>query len=109
MFDPHTSFLPGATLQQPGMKIKFVGSNLAQQFPDQFNPYCFFGCDLQKSFPGTLFRFPLRSKEGAKASEIKDHAYVIMDDFNWFHECVLTSKTSCIYINLLTTHTVYPL
>ena len=92
MFDPHTSFLPGATLQQPGMKIKFVGSNLAQQFPDQFNPYCFFGCDLQKAFPGTLFRFPLRSKEGAKASEIKDHAYVItnkiMDGFKRFRSTI---------------------
>jgi sacsin len=47
----------------------------------------FFGCDLVHRFPGTLFRFPLRSEVTAKASEIKSEALSntrvmgLLDDF----------------------------
>ncbi|KAG4170211.1 hypothetical protein ERO13_A12G134051v2 [Gossypium hirsutum] len=73
MFDPHASNLPGISPSHPGLRIKFVGRKVLEQFPDQFSPFLYFGCDLQQFFPGTLFRFPLRSsssisifvKEGA--------------------------------------------
>jgi sacsin len=30
-FDPHTSFLPGATVQHPGLRIKFTRNNILDQ------------------------------------------------------------------------------
>ena len=61
IFDPHTCFVPGATLSQPGLRMKFHGGSLKQTFPDQFAPFAYFGCDMSTPFDGTLFRFPLRT------------------------------------------------
>jgi hypothetical protein len=63
-------YLPGATKQQPGIKIRYVDTDLLGQFPDQFAPFTFFGCNLRDPFRGTLFRFPLRTEELARESEI---------------------------------------
>ncbi|CAM9585905.1 unnamed protein product, partial [Chrysoparadoxa australica] len=76
MLDPHASFLPGATSQQPGIKVKFASSQLLEQFPDQFEPFLLCGCDLKTRFEGTLFRFPLRSPALARESEISHASYV---------------------------------
>ena len=44
VFDPHTSYIPGATVNQPGIRIRFAAQDkgrpssqrsLAAQFPDQ--------------------------------------------------------------------------
>ena len=91
MFDPHASFIPGATTAAPGVRIRFgsqgkvgggggggdgsSGPDLRSQFPDQFEPFLLFGCDLRSKFDGTLFRFPLRTADGAKNSEIKKEHY----------------------------------
>jgi sacsin len=74
-FDPHARFLPGATPQNPGLKIRFTGANYLQQFPDQFKAYLMFGCDMASRFDGTLFRFPLRTAETASSSELRQQAY----------------------------------
>lgn len=79
MFDPHASNLPGITPSHPGLRIRFVGRNILEQFPDQFSPFLHFGCDLQKPYPGTLFRFPLRSAGIACRSQIKRDAYTPED------------------------------
>ncbi|KAK8322249.1 hypothetical protein V6Z12_A12G154500 [Gossypium hirsutum] len=75
MFDPHASNLPGISPSHPGLRIKFVGRKVLEQFPDQFSPFLYFGCDLQQFFPGTLFRFPLRSSSVASRSQIKKEGY----------------------------------
>ena len=75
IFDPHVKFLPGATRQQPGIKIRFVDTDLLSQFPHQFEPYTVFGCTLQQTFSGTLFRFPLRTADLARQSEISKSQY----------------------------------
>ncbi|CAM9839484.1 unnamed protein product, partial [Choristocarpus tenellus] len=75
VFDPHTKYLPGATSSQPGIKVRFADTDLLAQFPDQFSPYVFFGCDLKSRFEGTLFRFPLRSPVIARDSEISQASY----------------------------------
>ena len=76
MFDPHATHLPGATPARPGLKIAFGASPLLSQFPDQFGGYLdTFGCDLTSSYDATMFRFPLRTEEAARASEIKPEAY----------------------------------
>ena len=75
MFDPHASTLPGATVSQPGLKIRFVGSELLRHFPDQFAPFLLFGCDLTRPYEGTCFRFPLRDAQRARDSEISGARY----------------------------------
>ncbi|CAN0396892.1 unnamed protein product, partial [Discosporangium mesarthrocarpum] len=56
-------------------QVRFTDTDLLAQFPDQFSPYLFFGCDLRGRFEGTLFRFPLRSKAVARESEISQASY----------------------------------
>ena len=79
IFDPHCAFAPGASLNQPGLRIKFRGSTLKSTFPHQFQPFEFFGCDFNDAYNGTLFRFPLRSSALARRSEISKRSYTIAD------------------------------
>ncbi|GJW33592.1 sacsin isoform X1 [Tanacetum coccineum] len=79
LFDPHACNLPGISPSHPGLRIKFAGRKVLEQFPDQFSPFLHFGCDMQQSFPGTLFRFPLRSAKVASKSQIKKEAYSPQD------------------------------
>ena len=83
ILDPHTSYLGKAScLGKPGIKINLNKDvkNL-RKFANQFKPFNgIFGCDLHlnkkdNSFEGTLFRFPLRTKEQAIESEIKKLCY----------------------------------
>jgi sacsin len=53
-------YLPGISAAQPGLRIGFERAGLATRFPDAVAPYCHFGCDVRRRFPGTFFRFPLR-------------------------------------------------
>jgi hypothetical protein len=39
----------------------------------------FFGCDLKQEFPGTFFRFPLRTAKLAGVSEIKAQPYEVSE------------------------------
>eukprot|EP00257_Ricinus_communis_P020409 XP_015579634.1 sacsin isoform X1 [Ricinus communis] len=84
MFDPHACNLPGISPSHPGLRIKFAGRKILEQFPDQFSPFLHFGCDLQHSFPGTLFRFPLRSSAIALRSQIKKEGYAPEDVMSLF-------------------------
>lgn len=84
MFDPHACYLPGISPSHPGLRIKFVGRRIMEQFPDQFSPFLHFGCDLQHPFPGTLFRFPLRSTNVASRSHIKKEGYAPEDVISLF-------------------------
>jgi hypothetical protein len=79
IFDPHTSFVPGATLSQPGLRLRFQGSSMKSTFPDQFAPYEFFGCNMSDGYKGTLFRFPLRTPVCARKSEISQRSYSLPD------------------------------
>ncbi|XAR63999.1 hypothetical protein NMG60_11024177 [Bertholletia excelsa] len=84
IFDPHACNLPGISPSHPGLRIKFVGRTILEQFPDQFSPFLHFGCDLQQPFPGTLFRFPLRSGSVASQSQIKKESYEPEDVISLF-------------------------
>ena len=75
MFDPHAKYVPGATDTSRGIKIRFTGTELVGQFPDQMLPYCRFGNDMKKRFQGTLFRFPFRNERTAAESEISKAQY----------------------------------
>ena len=84
IFDPHTTYLGDAIRDKskPGVKINIGGRrDRLKHFKDQFKPYHeVFGCNMDlsqrmSSFDGTLFRFPLRTKEQSVKSEIKSLHY----------------------------------
>ncbi|XP_015767810.1 PREDICTED: sacsin-like isoform X1 [Acropora digitifera] len=67
---------------KPGIKIDLnKHPNRLRSFRNQFKPFNgIFGCDLnldkkENCFPGTLFRFPLRTKVQSLRSEIKQEPY----------------------------------
>ena len=84
ILDPHTFHLGKAirNKSKPGMKID-LNKNVKRlrKFRNQFKPFNgIFGCDLElkeerNSYSGTLFRFPLRTREQAVKSEIKQLHY----------------------------------
>ena len=84
ILDPNTSHLGTAIkdTRKPGMKIN-LNKNVRnlQTFKNQFKPFNgVFGCDLSLdredySYDGTLFRFPLRTREQAAVSEIRKKFY----------------------------------
>ena len=84
IFDPNTSYLGKAirNKNKPGVKID-TNKNVKKlrKFSNQFKPFNgIFDCDLHldkedNSFHGTLFRFPLRTKEQAIRSEINSLPY----------------------------------
>ena len=84
IFDPNTFYL-GKVIRnkaKPGMKINLnKNAKKLRKFRNQFKPFNgIFGCDLRlekedNSFNGTLFRFPLRTKEQAMKSEIRQSEY----------------------------------
>ena len=82
-FDPHTTHL-GRSIRdksKPGIKLDLRHNNmLLRKLSHQFQPYRgVFGCDMdaasETSWPGTLFRFPLRTKLQAQRSEISGLHY----------------------------------
>ena len=83
ILDPNTSHLGTAiNNRKPGMKIDLNKDvRKLQTFRNQFKPFNgVFGCDLSLdkddySYNGTLFRFPLRTREQAAVSEIRDKCY----------------------------------
>ncbi|ELT96105.1 hypothetical protein CAPTEDRAFT_195081 [Capitella teleta] len=84
IFDPHTTHL-GKSIKnkaKPGIKIDMrKHRRKLRRLGNQFKPYNdVFGCDLrpdsrQEDFGGTLFRFPLRTRQQAILSEISQKHY----------------------------------
>ena len=84
IFDPHTTYLGEAIKDRnkPGLKIDMTKRRkILKSYEDQLKPYNgIFGCNMDLtqqvlSCNGTLFRFPLRTREQAAKSEIKDLHY----------------------------------
>ena len=84
ILDPNTSHLRTIIKNKakPGIRIDLnKGVKNLQTFKNQFKPFNgVFGCDLtlrkeDNSYDGTLFRFPLRTREQAAVSEIRDKCY----------------------------------
>ena len=84
ILDPNTSHLRTIIKNKakPGIRIDLnKGVKKLQTFKNQFKPFNgVFGCDLtlrkeDNSYDGTLFRFPLRTREQAAVSEIRDKCY----------------------------------
>ncbi|XP_053728791.1 sacsin isoform X1 [Synchiropus splendidus] len=67
IFDPHAQYAPGATSTSPGRMFRDLDSDFRSQFSDVLNLYLGGHFKLERS---TMFRFPIRSKDMAKTSEI---------------------------------------
>ncbi|CAK6974386.1 sacsin [Scomber scombrus] len=67
IFDPHAQYSPGATSISPGRMFRDLDSDFRSQFSDVLNLYLGVHFKLERS---TMFRFPIRSTEMAKISEI---------------------------------------
>ncbi|KAM9318083.1 sacsin [Pholidichthys leucotaenia] len=67
IFDPHAQYAPGATSVSPGRMFRDLDSDFRSQFSDVLNLYLGAHFKLERS---TMFRFPIRSTEMAKTSEI---------------------------------------
>ncbi|KAF8378912.1 hypothetical protein HHK36_030261 [Tetracentron sinense] len=107
MFDPHACNLPGISPSHPGLRIKFVGRRILEQFPDQFSPFLHFGCDLQHPFPGTLFRFPLRSESVASRSQIKKERYASEDVLSLFSSFSKVVSEALLFLRNVETISIF--
>ncbi|XP_077468209.1 sacsin isoform X1 [Stigmatopora argus] len=67
IFDPHAHYAPGATSVSPGRMFRDLDSDFRSQFSDVLNLYLGANFKLDRS---TMFRFPIRSTDMAKISEI---------------------------------------
>ncbi|XP_057207986.1 sacsin isoform X1 [Triplophysa rosa] len=67
IFDPHARYAPGATSLSPGRMFRDLDSDFRSQFSDVLSLYLGNHFKLERS---TMFRFPIRTTEMAKISEI---------------------------------------
>lgn len=104
-FDPHTTHLPNAHSQAPGIRINFLQSDLVSTFPDQFSPFQdyqqIFNCKLDEPFNGTLFRFPLRTSTVAKMSEIKSEMTSVQTVKHILSEFALFAKETLLFLRYI--------
>ncbi|KAG9441938.1 hypothetical protein H6P81_017792 [Aristolochia fimbriata] len=107
MFDPHACNLPGISPTHPGLRIRFAGKRILDQFPDQFLPFLHFGCDLQHPFPGTLFRFPLRSENMALRSQIKKEKYAPEDVLSLFSSFAEVVSETLLFLRNVKTISIF--
>ena len=70
VFDPHCKYVPGATPLEPGGRFNDTAT-LSKKFPDVFPCYLL---DHFKIDDATMFRFPLRTKDMARESEITSNS-----------------------------------
>ncbi len=98
--DPHAKFLPGDR-QTCGKRWNFCANrDLLDKFSDQLEAYKVFGCDMQNYFPGTLFRFPLRTPELAPQSQISKIPYT----YQSIQNLITSFKREAPYLLLFLKH-----
>ena len=73
VFDPHFKYVPGATRENPGMMYKVDGEDgVKAKFPDMISGYLGDKFNLEGA---TMFRFPLRSAQMARESNISTTSF----------------------------------
>ncbi|CAG8562607.1 25056_t:CDS:10 [Gigaspora margarita] len=96
ILDPHDWYFNG------GVRYNFIDDNIFNDHPDQFAPFIkSFNIPCNKKVNGTIFRYPLRTFQDAKDSEISKNEYnttKILKMFNKFYEnesinCLLFLKS----------------
>ncbi|KAK7495444.1 hypothetical protein BaRGS_00013383 [Batillaria attramentaria] len=104
VFDPSCMYLPDLSPYEPGVKFEDV-SGLREAYPDLFAAYIRSGVTMNE--PGTLFRFPLRTEEMAKTSDIKNEA-VTVDDIAQLLENFKEEMGACLlFLNNINSIGIY--
>lgn len=86
IFDPHLSYVPGATTERPGGMFA-VNHDLKRNFPDVYDTFLPSHFNLNE---GVLFRLPLRTAVGAASSKVSD--FVVRDQDLMDMETVLAEQ-----------------
>ena len=87
ILDPHKWCFDG------GIKFEFIANKLSDKYPDQFAP---FNIPCDKPFDGTIFRYPLRTKEDSADSEISDKIYQPEEILDMFHKFYEHESINCL-------------
>ena len=95
ILDPNQKFLNS---NFPGGQINFVEDNLIEKYPNQFEPYCLFGYDLKSRCNGTLFRFPLRTEENFKDTDLPKVSWNSEQIRNFFTEYFKEARYSLLFL-----------
>jgi hypothetical protein len=106
--DPSAKFLPtqGYPPKKPrGTRIDFIEKDFKKTFPAQCFPYEALGCDFSKEFEGTLFRFPLRTFNLARQSEISNRVFDIKEILHLFDN-VMNSK-EILFLRNIESYSLY--
>ena len=73
ILDPHSKYIPGS---QGGKRWDLTKAPYFEDFyADQLSGYNMLGYKSKEHYPGTLFRFPLRTPEMAEKSDISKSPY----------------------------------
>lgn len=107
LFDPQGTYLPNVSAANPGKRLDYVSSSAISLYNDQFAPYCAFGCDMKKPFPGTLFRFPLRSADQAAVSKLSRQAYTEDDISYMFSQLYKEAVFSLLFLKSVASVEMY--
>jgi hypothetical protein len=79
VIEPHERIFNGvkSEFREGAVRGNFVKGNQGiNKFPDQLRTFSVLeDIDFSKPYPGTVFRFPLRTEEQAKTSDISKYAY----------------------------------
>ncbi|KAK7495950.1 hypothetical protein BaRGS_00012651 [Batillaria attramentaria] len=92
VLDPNCQYVRNSSYSKPGVKLGNV-ERVRQAYPDMYAGYL--GQCLDTTKPGTMFRFPLRSQEMAKTSEIKNQL-VTSEDITKLLEDFRPEMSSCL-------------
>ncbi|CAI2173986.1 12409_t:CDS:2, partial [Funneliformis geosporum] len=87
ILDPHKWCFNG------GIRFEFVEKKLSERYPDQFAP---FNIPCDKPFDGTIFRYPLRTKEDSADSEISNKVYKPEEILDMFHKFYNDESINCL-------------
>ncbi|XP_009471638.1 PREDICTED: sacsin-like [Nipponia nippon] len=100
VFDPHLSYVPGATIERPGGMFA-VNPEFKRTFPDIYDTFLPSHFDLNQ---GVLFRLPLRTAAGAASSKVSD--MVVRDQDLMDMETVLAEEGEDLVLFLRHVRTV---
>ena len=100
VFDPHARFVPGATVEEPGRRYDNV-AQLRPIFTDVFP--CYLESFFNLSGGGTMFRFPLRTEQMAKDSDLSEQAVTNETIGQLFDKFRSEVFDSLLFVNNITT------
>ncbi|CAG8732191.1 6650_t:CDS:2, partial [Dentiscutata erythropus] len=91
ILDPHDWYFDG------GIRYNFIDDNIPADYPDQFAPFTnTFGIPRNKKLNGTIFRYPLRTVQDAKDSEISKNEYNPTKLLNMFDKFYENESINCL-------------